>query len=243
MTATGSTRTPWKPCSRPAPAAPVAPASVCRSRGDWPARPVATSWLWPAARPAAAGTSCCGFPPQADNRSGGVQVAASTLRRMRKMLNKVPEVTLYFWVIKVLSTTVGETGADNLNSSLNLGLSKTTYVMGALLLIALGGAVRDAEVRATRVLGGRRADQHRRHADHGQPGRQLRRGAGDDHDRCSASPSRSRSPSGTGASERSRSTRSARLAARRSTGSRSCSRSRSARRRATWSPSASGSAT
>jgi len=57
---------------------------------------------------------------------------------MRKMLNKVPEVTFYFWVIKVLSTTVGETGADNLNSSLNLGLSKTTYVMSALLLIALG---------------------------------------------------------------------------------------------------------
>jgi uncharacterized membrane-anchored protein len=55
----------------------------------------------------------------------------------RDMLNKVPEVTLYFWVIKVLSTTVGETAADNLNSSLNLGLTKTTYIMGALLLIAL----------------------------------------------------------------------------------------------------------
>jgi uncharacterized membrane-anchored protein len=51
----------------------------------------------------------------------------------REMLNKVPEVTLYFWVIKVLSTTVGETAADNLNSSLNLGLTKTTYVMGTLL--------------------------------------------------------------------------------------------------------------
>jgi uncharacterized membrane-anchored protein len=55
----------------------------------------------------------------------------------RDMLNKVPEVTLYFWVIKVLSTTVGETAADNLNSSLNLGLTKTTWVMGTLLLIAL----------------------------------------------------------------------------------------------------------
>ena len=55
----------------------------------------------------------------------------------REMLNKVPEVTLYFWVIKVLSTTVGETAADNLNSSLNLGLTKTTYVMATLLLIAL----------------------------------------------------------------------------------------------------------
>ena len=30
------------------------------------------------------------------------------------MLNKVPEVTLYFWIIKVLCTTVGETAADYL---------------------------------------------------------------------------------------------------------------------------------
>ena len=30
----------------------------------------------------------------------------------RKMLNKVPEVTLYFWIIKILCTTVGETAAD-----------------------------------------------------------------------------------------------------------------------------------
>jgi uncharacterized membrane-anchored protein len=31
------------------------------------------------------------------------------------MLNKVPEVTVYFWIIKVLCTTVGETFADFLN--------------------------------------------------------------------------------------------------------------------------------
>jgi uncharacterized membrane-anchored protein len=53
------------------------------------------------------------------------------------MLNKVPEVTLYFWVIKVLCTTVGETAADNLNQKLKLGLTNTTYVMGALLLVTL----------------------------------------------------------------------------------------------------------
>jgi uncharacterized membrane-anchored protein len=53
------------------------------------------------------------------------------------MLNKVPEVTLYFWVIKVLCTTVGETAADNLNEKLKLGLTNTTYVMGALLLVTL----------------------------------------------------------------------------------------------------------
>jgi uncharacterized membrane-anchored protein len=56
---------------------------------------------------------------------------------LRRMLNKVPEVTLYFWVIKVLCTTVGETAADLLNTNLGLGLTKTTYVMGALLVAAL----------------------------------------------------------------------------------------------------------
>jgi uncharacterized membrane-anchored protein len=55
----------------------------------------------------------------------------------RQMLNKVPEVTLYFWLIKVLCTTVGETFADNLNENLGLGLSGTSYVMGALLIAVL----------------------------------------------------------------------------------------------------------
>ncbi|MEA2586818.1 MAG: hypothetical protein QOF33_4903 [Thermomicrobiales bacterium] len=55
----------------------------------------------------------------------------------RQMLNKVPEVTLYFWIIKVLCTTVGETAADNLNEKLNLGLTGTTWVMGALLIVVL----------------------------------------------------------------------------------------------------------
>ncbi len=53
------------------------------------------------------------------------------------MLNKVPEITLYFWLIKVLCTTVGETFADNLNENLGLGLSGTSYVMGALLIAVL----------------------------------------------------------------------------------------------------------
>jgi uncharacterized membrane-anchored protein len=54
-----------------------------------------------------------------------------------KMLRKVPEITLYFWIIKVLCTTVGETFADFLNINLNLGLTNTTYFMGILLVIML----------------------------------------------------------------------------------------------------------
>ncbi|MES2385568.1 MAG: hypothetical protein V4593_13555 [Pseudomonadota bacterium] len=53
------------------------------------------------------------------------------------MLNKVPEVTIFFWIIKIMATTVGETAADFLNVNLNLGLTKTSMVMGSLLLVAL----------------------------------------------------------------------------------------------------------
>ena len=63
--------------------------------------------------------------------------ATTSLSSGRQMLNKVPEVTLYFWVIKILCTTVGETAADYLNVNLGAGLTKTTYVTGALLIVLL----------------------------------------------------------------------------------------------------------
>src|SRR3954449_2992155 len=60
----------------------------------------------------------------------------------RQMLNKVPEITLFFWVIKILCTTVGETAADYLNDNLGFGLTNTTYVTGALLLVLLAAQFR-----------------------------------------------------------------------------------------------------
>ncbi|HAM26697.1 MAG TPA: hypothetical protein DCP11_08330 [Microbacteriaceae bacterium] len=56
---------------------------------------------------------------------------------IRRMLNKVPQVTAIFWIIKVLATTVGETAADFLGVNLNLGLTITTVIMAALLAIVL----------------------------------------------------------------------------------------------------------
>ena len=53
------------------------------------------------------------------------------------MLNKVPEVTVYFWIIKVLCTTVGETASDFLNVNLGLGLQGTSIAAGIALLIAM----------------------------------------------------------------------------------------------------------
>ena len=55
----------------------------------------------------------------------------------RPLLNKVPEVTLLFWVIKILSTTVGETGADYLAVNVGLGLVVTDLLMATFLAMAL----------------------------------------------------------------------------------------------------------
>ncbi len=55
----------------------------------------------------------------------------------KKLLNKVPEVTAYFWIIKILCTTVGETVADFLNVKLSFGLTGTSIVMGILLAVVL----------------------------------------------------------------------------------------------------------
>jgi uncharacterized membrane-anchored protein len=52
-------------------------------------------------------------------------------------LNKVPAVTLGFWIIKILSTTVGETAADTLAVNVGLGTLVTGLGMSALLLLAL----------------------------------------------------------------------------------------------------------
>lgn len=55
----------------------------------------------------------------------------------RALLNKVPEVTVFFWIIKILATTVGETFADFLAGNLGLGLIGTTLVMSAVFLAVL----------------------------------------------------------------------------------------------------------
>jgi uncharacterized membrane-anchored protein len=60
------------------------------------------------------------------------------------MLNKVPEVTLFFWIIKILSTTVGETGADYLAVHAGLGIAVTDGLMAALLAAALTVQLRAA---------------------------------------------------------------------------------------------------
>ncbi|MFE9067065.1 hypothetical protein [Streptomyces violaceusniger] len=71
--------------------------------------------------------------------------AASSGHRLR--WNKVPEVTVYFWVIKVLCTTVGETAADMLNEKLGLGLTGVSLLMSVVLAVVLVVQFRTAAYR------------------------------------------------------------------------------------------------
>lgn len=64
-------------------------------------------------------------------------MSVSRTSSRQDMLCKVPEITLYFWIIKILATTVGETAADYLNVDLGFGLAGTSWVMGVLLVAIL----------------------------------------------------------------------------------------------------------
>jgi uncharacterized membrane-anchored protein len=68
----------------------------------------------------------------------GTDESASNHRR----LNKVPLVTLGFWLIKICATTVGETGGDALSMTLKLGYAVSTLIFLALFVIALAAQVR-----------------------------------------------------------------------------------------------------
>jgi uncharacterized membrane-anchored protein len=58
------------------------------------------------------------------------------------MLSKVPEITVWFWVIKILCTTVGESFADWINMTLGLGLNATALIFTAVLFAVLGWQLR-----------------------------------------------------------------------------------------------------
>ena len=86
----------------------------------------------------------------------------------KQMLNKVPEITLYFWIIKIMCTTVGETAADFLNMDLQFGLAATSVVTSVLLAVFLIMQLRSKRVCTVVILARGRADQYRGYADNGQ---------------------------------------------------------------------------
>ena len=60
----------------------------------------------------------------------------------RLSFSKVPAVTLIFWVIKILCTTLGETGGDAVTMSMNLGYLVGTLIFAAIVLIAVTAQIR-----------------------------------------------------------------------------------------------------
>ncbi|MFD9586221.1 hypothetical protein ACFWBM_16225 [Streptomyces sp. NPDC059980] len=60
----------------------------------------------------------------------------------RRLLNKVPEVTIWFWVIKILCTTVGESFADWINMKLGVGLVNTAWIFTAVFVVVLAAQLR-----------------------------------------------------------------------------------------------------
>jgi len=57
--------------------------------------------------------------------------------KQQELLSKVPEVTLIFWIIKILATTLGETGGDALSMSMNLGYLVSTGIFAAIFAVAV----------------------------------------------------------------------------------------------------------
>ncbi len=57
--------------------------------------------------------------------------------KQNKAISKVPELTLIFWVIKILATTLGETAGDTLSMSMNLGYLVSTAIFAAIFLVAV----------------------------------------------------------------------------------------------------------
>ncbi|MGC2457290.1 MAG: hypothetical protein WA435_04785 [Gallionellaceae bacterium] len=55
----------------------------------------------------------------------------------QEVLSKVPEVTVIFWIIKILATTLGETGGDTVSMSMNLGYLVGTGIFAATFIVAV----------------------------------------------------------------------------------------------------------
>ncbi|OYV34878.1 MAG: hypothetical protein B7Z81_09450, partial [Acidocella sp. 20-61-6] len=64
---------------------------------------------------------------------------------LKQGLTKVPEIVLGFWIIKILATTLGETGGDAVTMSMHLG-----YAVGTLIFLAVFIAAVIAQIRTSR---------------------------------------------------------------------------------------------
>ena len=56
--------------------------------------------------------------------------------------SKVPEVTLIFWIIKIVATTLGESGGDAVSMSMNLGYLVGTAIFGIIFIVAVATQIK-----------------------------------------------------------------------------------------------------
>jgi uncharacterized membrane-anchored protein len=75
------------------------------------------------------------------NESQITPLSQSENSHRRDLLSKVPQVTLAFWIIKILATTVGETGGDALSMTLNLGYAVSSFIFLGFFCVALAAQV------------------------------------------------------------------------------------------------------
>lgn len=61
---------------------------------------------------------------------------------LKQGLSKVPEIVLGFWIIKILATTLGETGGDAVTMSMHLGYAAGTVIFAAIFVVAVIGQMR-----------------------------------------------------------------------------------------------------
>ena len=62
--------------------------------------------------------------------------------RIEKPISKVPEITLGFWVIKILATTLGEIGGDAVTMSMDLGYLVGTAIFSVIFAVAAAAQMR-----------------------------------------------------------------------------------------------------
>jgi uncharacterized membrane-anchored protein len=68
---------------------------------------------------------------------------------MEKNFSKVPELTLLFWTIKILATTLGETGGDAVSMSMNLGYGISTIIFATIFFIAVSWQIKSLNFQPT----------------------------------------------------------------------------------------------
>ena len=54
-----------------------------------------------------------------------------------RTLNKLPQITIFFWIMKICATTLGETGGDLLSMTLNVGYAASSIILIGPFLVTL----------------------------------------------------------------------------------------------------------